>query len=691
MRAYLNFLWIQRRILPMILQNQMAECAHACIAMISSFWGQSLDLHALRQLHPPSTQGATLRDISNIFQSLGFYTRALQVPLRALKHVRGPALLHWDMNHFVVLKRVCRNRVVIHDPALGVRDCDFAEVSRSFTGVVLEVERIDNTPVTHLYSKLSAWGLMTLMHGAAWLGFLLLLVSLSMECLSLLMPLMMQYVTDHVIAVSDADNLAGLLSGFILLMCFLAMIELLRSQMVLHATIHLTDQLSSWTMRHLLRLPLAFFEARHQGDIQSKLYTVNEVQRKVGVDFIHALLDGFMALLHLGVMLMYSVALTSMVACTLLLYWMIRCGFYVLLKRHTAASLHLHAKVASIVLDLLRAITTLKAFAKESMAFNWWRNGSITALNADIRVAHVQAILQVVQQWLFNVEHVVVMGLGAWMVLEQRLSLGMLLAFLAYRGMLVSKAMALIQQFNDYQLMSISLQRLGDILIQEPEKISEGVDDTPLIQGGLTLRDLGFRYHPSMPYIFQAINLTVTPGERVVLVGPSGCGKSTLLKVMMGLLAPTCGQIMIDGHSIDAVGLKKYRQSVASVMQDDMLLSGSILQNITFFDEQVDRDWLHTVAQWMCIHDTIRHFPMGYETLVGDMGSTLSGGQKQRLLLARALYKKPKILFLDEATSHLDVENERLINQALASLAISQVIVAHRPQTIASADRIITL
>ena len=288
-------------------------------------------------------------------------------------------------------------------------------------------------------------------------------------------------------------------------------------------------------------------------------------------------------------------------------------------------------------------------------------------------------------------EHIVVVCIGATLVLSHKFSVGMLMAFLSYRLLLVSKASSFLQNIVDYKLISIQLHRVSDILFQQPEVISEGFGELKRVRGSLSLKQIAYRYHPEDKDVFKHLSLHIQAGEKVAIVGPSGCGKSTLLKIMMGLLEKTDGEIYIDDIPINEFGLNNYRALSASVMQDDTLLSGSILDNIAFFDEQINRDRVLRVAKLSAIHDVIATLPMGYETLVGDMGSVLSGGQKQRILLARALYKQPKILFLDEATSHLDSENEKHINDSLRALDITQVIIAHRVETIRMADRVIDL
>ncbi len=677
--------------LPVILQDERAECGHACVAMISNFWGHQLDLYGLRSIHNTSSRGITLLDINQLFASLGFVTRPLRVPMDELHLIKCPAILHWNMNHFVVLKQVKKNHVVIHDPAFGVRHYSMSEVSQSFTGIVLEVEKSSDFKELRSHNKLTLHQLVKTIHGVNKYIIFLVLLSLSIEILSLLNPLFLQYVMDDVIGYSERGNLYVIAIGFLILTFIHVFTEYIRGNMVIYFTNNLTEQFSANVVNHILKLPLEFFEKRHKGDLQSKFQAIDHIQKKISTDFVNAVLDGLMICINFAVMFVYSPQLTVLVALALFVCLALRYASYQSLRKQTESSINQHAKAMSVFLETLQGIIPIKTFLKEQVRFNTWRNSYIDALNADINVSKMTVFYQAANQLLFHFEHILVVCVGASLVISNKFSIGMLIAFLSYRLLLVNKTSSLIQNVFDYKLISIQLHRLSDILFQHPEVINTGSGVALHIQGSLSLAHIYFRYNPHANSILSDINLNIKAGEKIAIVGRSGGGKSTLLKVMMGLLDKTAGEVYIDGIPISEFGLKNYRDLTASVMQDDVLLSGSIIDNISFFDEQIDLERIYQVAKLACIHDEIGKFPMGYETFVGDMGSTLSGGQKQRLLLARALYKQPKILFLDEATSHLDAANEKNISNALKSLNITQIIIAHREETIQMADRIINL
>ena len=694
-RSVIQLLWrvvcMTKAKLPVILQDELAECGHACVAMISNFWGHELDLFTLRKMSAPSIKGITLKSIHHLFENLGFRTRALRVALNELSLIKGPAILHWNMNHFVVLKKVAKNHIVIHDPACGIRKCSMDDVSKAFTGIALEVEKAND------FHKITAKGTLKLTDfvktatGVNTFLVLLIFLSLSIEVLSLMNPLFMQFVTDNVLSSNSIGNLYVIAAAFAILGLFHVFTEYIRGSMVIYLTNHLTEKFSSNVVKHILKLPLEFFEKRSKGDLQSKFQSIDQIQKKISTDFINTVLDGLLIFVNLFVMLIYSPRLTMFVVASLLIYVVIRYSSYYFLEKSTEKSIYQHAKAATYFLETLEGIMSIKSFAKENPRFDIWRNSYVNSLNADIHVSRLNLAYTIANQLLFNLELIVVVCIGASLVLSNQLSIGMLIAFLAYRLLLVNKASSFIQNVFDYKLISIQLNRLSDIVFQKPEIIEDGFGQIELMQGSIALQNICFKYNPMDDYILSNINLDIKAGEKVAIIGPSGCGKSTLLKVMMGLLEKTQGDIYIDGISMNDFGLKNYREFTSSVMQEDILLSGSILENISFFDEELDLAFVYEVAKLAYIHDVISKLPMGYETRVGDMGSMLSGGQKQRILLARALYKRPKILFLDEATSHLDDENEKNINQSLKALNITQIIVAHRHETIQMADRVISL
>lgn len=677
--------------LPVIKQAQHSECGHSCVAMVSNYHGHSIDLFFLREIEEPSMNGSTMLDIVRLLEKLKLKTRALRVDVTELRYIQCPAILHWNMNHFVVLKSINNQYAIIHDPASGRRKISLSELSNSFTGIALETEQSVDFSVINAKQKVGFIELFKRVQGLKNNLIVLLFLSLVIEVFILINPLFLQYITDNVTNTNSLNNLYVIALGFIILTLCHTFIEYMRSNFVVFLTNSLSEYFSSGVMNHLLRIPFEYFERRHKGDILSRFHSIHEIQTKITTDSINTLLDGIVIILAVTIMSFYSIQLTAMVLFALVLFLILRIFSYRYHKSQTEISVSEHANVSSKFLEILHSIMPIKLYSKESLMYRDWKNYFIKAMNADIRIARVNILYTTANIFIFNIEHIFVVAVGAMLVIHNQFSVGMLIAFLAYRQTLVNKSSSFIHKIFDYKLVSVQLERISDILLQ-PVEIEErrNIIDKE-IQGTIEIKNLDYRYSGSQNLILHNINFHINQGEKVAITGPSGIGKTTLLKIMLGLITPTNGKILIDDVFLEVWGAKKYRGACASVMQDDTLISGSILDNITFMDTKIDIDRVYEVAKIAQIHEDILNMSMNYETLIGDMGSSLSGGQKQRILIARALYKNPKILFLDEATSHLDVDTEIKINNALKQLNITQVIIAHREESIKMADRLIEL
>jgi len=354
------------------------------------------------------------------------------------------------------------------------------------------------------------------------------------------------------------------------------------------------------------------------------------------------------------------------------------------------------AKKTSHFLESLRGVMAIKLFAAEADRRSRFMNLVVDAMNADMVVRRLEVTLAVANRGLFGLERVLVIWVGASLVLDQTLTVGMLLAFVAYKEQFSQRVGALIDKWAELGMLKVQGERLADIVLSEPERARDEVAepqaaDRDAVPPRIELRGVAFRYSDSEGDVLREVSLSIEPGESIAIVGPSGCGKTTLIKLMLGIVSPVKGEVLIGGRPLETMGSATWRAMVGTVMQDEPLFAGAVADNISFFDPRTDMERVVECARMAAVHDEIAALPMGYHTLIGEMGSTLSGGQKQRVLLARALYKRPRVLFLDEATSALDVERERLVNQAVRQLKLTRVIVAHRPETIASADRVVVL
>jgi ATP-binding cassette subfamily B protein RaxB len=680
---------------PLVLQCESAECGLACLAMVAGHHGHEIDLASLRERHPISSMGATLGTLMDVADSLQLAARPLRVEPDELAHLALPCILHWDFNHFVVLAYCDTRRAVVHDPAAGRREMALATLGRHFTGAALELmptprfERRDERrplPLGMLVGRLP---------GLAREASRVLALALLLQLLALLAPFYLRWLVDDALRLHDHALVAVLGVAFLLVALLQAGVGALRGWAIAVLGTRLHLQLHARLLHHMLRLPMTWFERRETGDVLSRYESLRTIQRTLGTSFLEALVDGAMALLTLGLMLATSPRLALVGIAAAAAY----AGLRLLLHRAMRAAADEHLLHAAAqhghLIETLRGMQAVKLFGHETRRFARWHDLATAQGSAGLRIERLGLVAQAANTALFGFENVLTLWLGALLVLDsQAFSLGMLFAFLATKAQFVQRVAAFVDKALELRMLGLHAQRVGDIALAraEPGGHEPGTATaTPALAARIELKGVGFRHAEGAPYLFRGLDAVVEPGESVAIVGPSGCGKTTLVKLMLGLLDPTEGSIEVDGLPLAVLGPARYRAAIASVMQDDALFAGTIADNIAFFDAHPDAARIESCARQAAVHDEILAMPMRYETAVGSMGSVLSGGQKQRVLLARALYRRPRLLFLDEATSHLDVARERCVSAAVRALAVTRIIVAHRAETIASADRVIRL
>lgn len=682
--------------IPLILQSEIAECGLASMAMIASFYGHQLDMPAMRKRFSANLKGMNLQQLVDLGDTLGLASRALQCPLDEVFKLQTPCILHWDMNHFLVLTKVSgsgkNTNYSVNDPAAGKRSLNREEFSKHFTGICLELTPTSKFEVKQEQAKMKFTQLWSAISGLRSGLFKLIVLSLVLQLFALMAPYYMQWVVDEVLISFDRPLLTVLAIGFGLIAIISVVTNAVRSWLILRLSSMLNMQMGVNLLRHLLRLPMNYFESRHIGDIVSRFGSLEQIRERITTGFVETLVDGVMAIAVLVMMILYSIKLTAVVLAAIALYALVRLALYRSLHQATEEMIQCSAKEQSNFLESIRGIQTIKLFSNESQRQSIWQNRYAEVINSEIRLGRLNISFNAFNKLLFGLENVLVIYFAAIMVMANSLSVGMVLAFIAYKGQLTSRFANLIEQVIQFKMMRLHLNRIADIALAEQENNHEGeacFTDAP--KGQLVLEDICFSYDNQKTLILDNVNLQVSAGDCIALTGSSGAGKTTLMKIMLGLLQPMSGKVLLDGKDITHLGLKNYRKYIAAVMQDDTLFAGAIADNISFFNPQPNLFKIEQCARLAAIHDDISKMTMGYNSLVGDMGSNLSGGQVQRLLLARALYQTPCILFLDEATSHLDNDNEAKISEQVQKISITRVMIAHRPETIARATKVYTL
>jgi ATP-binding cassette, subfamily B, bacterial CvaB/MchF/RaxB len=683
--------WPWSRRLRPVLQAEAAECGLACLTMIAAYHGHQVDLPGLRRLHPISNKGITLEALMANASAMNLSPRALRLELDELPQLQTPAILHWDLAHFVVLEAADRTSVTILDPAEGRRRLSLKEADRHFTGVALEltptgpfqpIKARSRIRLTDLWSRIANWG-----GAAAQIVGLSVLLQLTV----LLMPFFLQLTIDEAIGAGNPDLLTLLLVGFGLVYALNAVIAGLRSWVLLTVGESMSFQLGGNVVRHLIRLPVVFFERRHVGDLMSRIGSIEPVKDLLTQGVVNAVIDALLAVTTLVVMALISPTLALIVLTTTAVYISIWLLAYPTLRRRTEEEIVARARQETHLMETMRAMRAIKIHSHETLRENAWRNHYAEVISASYRAAMVGIRVDLAEALLFALQFLLIVYVGALAVLGQQLTIGLLLAFIAYRNHFTGSASALVEQIQRWRLVGVHLDRLSDIVAEPVEPLIVARRERLLPPPAVKAEGLSFRYAPGEPPIFEDLAIDIPAGAMAAIVGPSGAGKTTLMRIMLGLLEPSAGRLLVDGAPLTPASASAWRSRLGAVMQDDHLLTGTLADNIAFFDPQLDADRVETAARLACIHDDIARMPMRYQSLVGDMGAALSAGQRQRLLLARALYRDPDILFLDEGTANLDPETETAIADMITALPITRVIIAHRPALIDRADLVLRL
>ena len=680
----------RRRITP-VRQAEANECGLACLTMIANHWGHRLDLPELRTRFGTSVRGTTLRQLMQSADSLGLAPRPLKQPLEDLDKLALPAILHWDLNHYVVLERFRRGKAYIVDPARGAAWHDHESMNRHYTGVALELRPAPGFVPEAARRKLRLKQLWSGTSGAGRSMAQIAMLSLVMQVYALATPYLLQVSVDQVIPATDHDLLVVLTIGFVMFGVFAAGARLLRATTLLATGTALSFGITANVARRLLRLPTSWFERRTVGDVLSRFQSVQPIQVLLVEKAPAAIIDGILAVATLALMMVYSPTLAVIPLVALFAQGALQWSTLGSERRAEADRIIASGKEQGVMIESLRGITTLRIAGRETMRQAAWQNRLSESLGARYAHGRVKAIQDAGDNLIATVELVLLTAACVASVMAGGFSLGMTFAFLAYRLQFSTATKALVEAAGDLGMMRLHLDRISDIALSEEDAgFTESEVARDDFRGEIDLRGIIHSYGPHDPRVLDGVDLRIEAGEHLAITGPSGGGKSTLVRILLGIVDPDGGEMLVDGVPLPRYGRRAYREHVAAVLQDDVLFAGTIADNVAAFDE-VDMDRLAHALKVASVHDDIDAMPMKHLTMVGDMGSSLSGGQRQRILLARAIYRRPRLLVMDEGTAHLDAEHERRVGENIAALGITRIVIAHRRETIDAADRVVRL
>jgi len=678
--------------LPMVFQNERSECGLACLAMVANYYGKFTDIRTLRERLNMPVGGASIKHLLRACHKLELQGRPLKLEINEIKLLALPAILHWDTDHFVVLKKIGAQTFVIHDPAMGIRRYSLTELDRHFTGISIELCPAVSFTRERQEKKYSLKELFKTTPSFRLAIRQVFLLSLLLQVLSITFPLYLQLVIDQGLSKGDKDIILLVALLFSLVILAKSGVTYFRGVVLLQFSSQLGFQMVSNTFMHLLRLPLSYFEKREMGDIVSRFSSLDNIKQLVTQEMITVIVDGLFSLLTLFLLVLYSPALALVALFFVVLLFLVRLLAIPRERAYRQEVLQTGAKQQTRFMENIRCIAVTKNYAIESERLSEWQNYYAYFVNTSYKLGHLQLKLGSFHSFLFGLDHVATIYFGSAAIFSGQLTIGQLMSFVFLKQHFSASVAALLPKLAEIRLLKLELERVSDILFEEPEQDLENTSLLkPVLSGALRAEKLCFNYPWSDIGVFEGLSFSLAAGEVLVISGNSGCGKSTLLKLLLGLATPTSGTLRFDGRQISELGIRQYRTQVAAVLHSDGLLSGSLAYNVNLEEEPLNVDRLEVACRASCIYDDISQLPMGFNTQVGEMGVALSAGQVQRILLARALYRHPKILVLDEALSHLSTFVARKIVRNIQLTKTTLILVTHSVDLLELADSVIEM
>ncbi len=680
-----------RKSVPLVLQQEAAECGLACLAMVAKHYGAQIEMVDLRARFEVSSRGTSLQDMGAWADQIGLNARCVELAADEIKQLKLPAVLHWAGNHWVVATQVSEQGVKLHDPAQGQRWASWREVTEKFSGYAADFVPRAQLQRTPPQPRLQFGTLLRSFPGMGNAVLQLFMVSVVLEIIALLTPYYTQIVMDHVLVTGDKDLLTIVALGTGFLLVFQTIFTAIRGWAGVVLSQNVGYQLYVHVIRQLFKLPVQFFVKRQTGDLVSRFDSLGQLAQALTRTSIEIVLDALISVGTVAMMFLYSSTLAWLALGVFTLMMIVKVFVFSSSMRISAERVFLDAKRQSHLIESVRGVHAVKMAGADITRAQQWTNLTRKVQDKDASTERINLFSNLVMTTCTGLAHLVVVYLAAQMILANQLSVGMLFAFMAYQGSFAGRASAFADRMLWLRTMKVHFDRTGDIVFAQPENDS-GVALTQKPQASsLQALNLGYKYANPDPPIFRAVSFNVEAGEIVAIVGPSGIGKTTLLCVLGGVFMPGEGSLAYDGEKVQSSNALALRKRLAFVFQNDELFEGSIEENISFFAQPLDRERMKRCAELACISQEIESWPQNYRTRLAEQGAGISGGQRQRILIARALYRAPSLLILDEATSHLDVATEKRVLENLKSLGITIVMSAHRPDAIAFAQRVYSM
>lgn len=663
--------------------------------MMARLHGVAADADQLSHEFSRAGQPFAVEDILIAAKKMGLQAKCAPVDIARISTTPLPAVaMERDADgrtQFFILARIEAGQALIQSPSIGrPQTVSLGDLTARWTGELIlftsraslagEMAKFDFTwfiPAVIKYRKLLLE---------------VLAVSFALQLFALITPLFFQVVMDKVLVHRGYTTLDVIGVGFLVVVLFDVSLTALRSYVFAHTTSRIDVELGARLFRHLVGLPLAYFQARRVGDSVARVRELENIRAFLTGNALTLVLDLLFSVVFIAVMSYYSGWLTMIVVASLPCYAILSALFTPVLRARLHEKFNRGAENQAFLVETISGIDTVKSMAVEPQWTRRWDNQLAAYVSSSFRTATIGTLANGGVTLISKLVTVATMYFGAKMVIEGKLSVGQLIAFNMLAGQVAQPVMRLAQLWTDFQQTGISVQRLGDILNSRTE-VSGNKSALPALTGRITLDEVAFRYRPDGPEVLRNVSLDIQPGEVVGVVGRSGSGKSTLTKLVQRLYVPERGRVLVDGLDLALADASSLRRQIGVVLQENVLFARSVRDNIALADPGAPMAAVIQAAKLAGAHDFILELPEGYDTLVGEHGSTLSGGQRQRIAIARALMTNPRVLIFDEATSALDYESERVIQSNMKAISKGRtvIIVAHRLSAVRDANRIIVM
>ena len=680
---------------PFFLQQSASDCGAACLVMVGRYWGKRFSINRLRELAHVDRQGASLNGLAGAAESIGFTARMVTATLDKLAEQSLPVIAHWEGNHYVVVYKVTSKQVIIADPAIGQLTLSRREFDEGWTGYTLLLQPTALLKKTSEdSSSLGRYFELVKPHRTIILE--IALASIAIQIFGLVVPLLTQLLLDRVVVQRSDITLTAVGSGLLIFGLFRIAMTGLRQYLLAHTANRIDLALIVGFVDRTFRLPLSFFETRYVGDIISRIQENRKIQRFLTGESLSIILDLLTVFLYLGLMLWYSWKLSLMIVALIPLFALMALVATPFLKRISREIFAAHNQETKYLIQSLTGIRTIKSMAVEQLVRGNWEELFGESIRQNFSGQLISNTLQIISSLIQTLITVGLLWFGAWQVIHDELTIGQLVAFNMLMGNVINPFNRLSMMWNELQEVLIAVERIEDVIDSPVEEdLQDGSRQyLPPLVGHIQFENVTFRYQAqSEVNTLENISFEVLPGQTVALVGRSGSGKTTISKMVLGFYAPVEGRILIDGYDISSLSLQSLRSQVGVVDQDTFLFGGTIRENISLGRSDANLSEIVEAAQQAGAHEFIQELPMGYETQIGEGGGMLSGGQRQRIAIARALLGDSRLLILDEATSNLDTESERIIQNNLKTITRNRttLVIAHRLSTIRNADVILVL